>query len=494
MPTRPRRYESQADTPAEDPLNRSRVGVTIIGTQVDLQLYYGKNKEYAVLSVYHNDYRHVWIQINNPANYVHQRAQGQHPEDKTCYYEPHRSWGENRNTWPDVAFQYKPARRTSNADTPPWFFTEEGWLVLDFRHRPVLDFDMPQTLSSACEGFIMECILRENHEYLMGVQDLQARMPGMIVNGKEPNRVGTLSMRMTRFRLKAGCISWNPKVDSIAVEAYMDMKLPDACKIANSTRGFRSLHPHEIAEIHVINAGQRPNKARHGRKDFSDTHQNIKLQEAIDAAVSAKADFDSERNTRLSLRGSCTNTYQLAKNPTLASEKEYTEYLHLLPALRDTRGWSNGADNSPPNTPLEQSPSPDAVAGPSSSNSIALQPPRSLVPQHPSFLNAMPRKRSHFRLMSLLLAPTVYNYECLTGIPPPATNPRDSYQDQLDDLRNAFAQLLADYQSDIDYTGLELVQLVEWTWEGLEWNWAWSEQAFGPMPEWPTVLDLIEGL
>ena len=106
------------------------------------------------------------------------------------------------------------------------------------------------------------------------------RMPGKIVNGKEPNRVGTLSMRMKRFRWKAGCISWNPKVDSIALEAYMDMKLPETCKIAKSTKGFRSLYPHEIAEIHVINAGQCPNKARHGRKDFSDTYENVKLPEA----------------------------------------------------------------------------------------------------------------------------------------------------------------------------------------------------------------------
>ena len=120
-------------------------------------------------------------------------------------------------------------------------------------------------------------------------------MPGSIrIN---PNK---LSMRRTRFRKKAGAIAWDKAGGSSdAFESYIDAKLPQACKAANSIETFRNLHPHEIAEMDLLNLGRYPGRAR-GVKDASD----VKFQQKRDAALAKynrlKAKFDAENDHRTS--------------------------------------------------------------------------------------------------------------------------------------------------------------------------------------------------
>ena len=69
-----------------------------------------------------------------------------------------------------------------------------------------------------------------------------------------PPRVGTFSMRATRFRLRAGCLSWAKKDGTVAKNQRILDVIPAQYKdpAVNSTKGWRDLNK---AEIKRVNAG-----------------------------------------------------------------------------------------------------------------------------------------------------------------------------------------------------------------------------------------------
>ena len=268
---------------------------TAIGTKVNLVPYFDKRAGRTILAVFHNDYRHVWIKQHDPASYRRMRIQGEAADDITCYYRPHRDWGPDRKDWPAVLFQYEAPDRANHPMKPNPLYTQEGWLVLDSKSRPVLDYAMPLTLSSMCEDYVMEAIMRTNHLQNINVNDITARMPGKInAQGKEPYRTGTISMRMIRFRRHAGCITWGPKMGSQVIQAFLDQLMPAQCKTANSTRGFRNLEPYEEAAIEMINVGLFPNKARKGKQDLSEQKKQEMYKKAEGKYLRQKADYDGK--------------------------------------------------------------------------------------------------------------------------------------------------------------------------------------------------------
>ena len=277
---------------------------TCSGILIELFSYHDEPNNQSLVAVYHNDYRQVWITEYDADLYTYGRAKGPMANDITCFYGPHQNWGPTRENWPDIIFQYKAdTEKPKNDGTPAWLYTDEGWLVLDYRSVPVLAFNMPLTISSVCEDWLLEAIMRDNYHDHIGVQDIQARMPGTLsANGSEPNRTGTISMRMTRFRKIAGCLSWAPKVGSESIENYLASILPEECKQANSTRGFRNLWPYERAEIELQNIGQFPNKARPGRKDFSEKGRYDKIVRAWNRYMQLKLAHEAEHSTTVPMR------------------------------------------------------------------------------------------------------------------------------------------------------------------------------------------------
>lgn len=535
-----KRFQPRTATPEEKDIIASE---TILGTRVELIPYHDKEDNRTILSIYHNDYRHVWIEQNDTMNYINRRAHGQDEDDETCYYEPHRSYSDNRQDWPDVLFQYESEPRSRRPEKPKWLFTEEGWLVLDFNSNPVLDYKMPLTLCSMCEGWLLETIMRENYCQHIGVRDLMARMPGKIVDDKEPSHVNTVSMRMTRFRKEAGSISWNPKVGSDAIKAYLDMKLPESCKQANSTRGFRNLYKHEQAEIELINVGKFPSKARHGKRDFSPKNKETKLQEAINKAMRLKAEFDRQSNPALAINEWSDNMLHLGHNPDLVefqSRTAYLEYLHSLPDLLDSDTSSIDADITSSATSVSRDASIDnafsdshssrftqqasspyetfqqpwfpfdpSARGPAATPSLISNVRDSVIdtqvasPQLNSDMSLSdpedlrdltPATRAHRTLISFLLAPTIRNYTYLTNQQAPATNPEGSYLEQFGQLHAAFEEYVAAHYVDTPFDDLQLVGLMLWTERGLDWNLLWDEEAFGEAPDTGIVEALMDGM
>ena len=256
------------------------MGTTILGTQVPIQRYYDQSIDIFVDAVFHQDYRHVWM-TNFPSTlYAYPRKGGNRQDDGTCYYGRHHSWGNARDEWPDLCFQYLPDYDQKPKIKPDQLLTPEGWLVIDLYRKPIYEFRMPLALSSKTESFLLEAILRDNYDLGISVQDLRARMPGDQRN--DGIRSATLSMQMSRWRTTAGCISWAPgKTASDAMRYYLDALLPQECLDANSTRGFRDLLPFEVQEMSLLNVGKFPQKARMQNKDFSDKHKQKKFAEAL---------------------------------------------------------------------------------------------------------------------------------------------------------------------------------------------------------------------
>ena len=491
-PRRTQAPKTRELTPAERP---SIAAVTILGTPVLLVPYHDKEEKRTVLSIYHNDYRHVWIAQNNPILYTHQRVQGLNPNDITCYYEPHHTWGPDRQDWPDIIFQYEPDQRSRRKTKPEWLYTPEGWLVLDFKSHPVLDYKMPLTLASVCEDFVMEGIMRENHLDHIGVQDLLARMPGKIINGKEPSRVGTVSMRMNRFRRMAGCITWGPKIGSEAIKGYMDNLLPDTCKQANSTRGFRSLYKHEEAEIDMINVGLYPNKARHGQKDFSNEKQDAMYRKARDKFLKLKADFDRMSAPPFGA-GSLhdNNMLHLVQHPDLTTSSATTsQHLSDLRSRAAAGGSSSASSSNTPtafhHTSMTLLPSTTHISNLADSTATHEQLQSLLQPQ--DLRHLPPTTQAHLTLNALLLAPTIHHYTYLTGEFAPETSETASYQRQYEQLQYALHSFVDD--EEIEEEG-KLVGLVEWTRGSIQWNLPWDGEAFGAHPEVRVVEGLMGGL
>ena len=192
-----------------------------------------------------------------------------HANDVTAYWPDGKEWGTSRSNWPDIIFQYlRTEENTAPRSKPGFWTTKAGLLILDVKNSPLLNFNIPVAISSKVDSSWMEAWLRLDNALCIG--DIRARMPRypdgkVLPDGKDPLRQGSLSMRMTRFRNKAGCISWGPRAGSEAMKTYLDRLLPQACKDANSTRAFRDLRDYEVAEMKLINVTKFPHKARGGK-------------------------------------------------------------------------------------------------------------------------------------------------------------------------------------------------------------------------------------
>ena len=90
-----------------------------------------------------------------------------------------------------------------------------------------------------------------------------------------PPRVGTFSMRATRFRLNAGCLSWETKDGTKAKNRRILSVIPTRYIEANSTKGWRDLSE---AEVKVIKSGAMK-KPQLGRKRKQDAQSERDEQE-----------------------------------------------------------------------------------------------------------------------------------------------------------------------------------------------------------------------
>ena len=184
------------------------------------------------------------------------REVGRAPTDITAFHKDQEYWGFERHQRPDILHQYeKRDHKNPSYDVKIWI--HNGCVVLDYDNHPILNFrNIPDTLSSKLEGGLQEAIMREDAR--IDVKDFRVRMP---IDPKNKGQMSlptnsAISMRRSRFRWKAGYISWTKRTGWVDIKNYLDNLLPKECHLANDTRNFRELKRSEVKKMALMNRGR----------------------------------------------------------------------------------------------------------------------------------------------------------------------------------------------------------------------------------------------
>jgi hypothetical protein len=449
----------------------------------------------------------------------HEPDSGTLPGDVTCFHEDYKHCGPDRPDWPRILYQYKPDDQRPCKSKPGKLLSPEGYVVLNSKNEPLLNFpSIPLTIASECKGWMLEAFSRTNKWATM--KQIRSRMIG----ATNP-RDGNLSMRMTRFRRKAGAITWGPSGrESEAFEDYMDQKLPQACKAANSIEGFRDLYPHEIAKMEFRNVGRRPNRARQGAKDSSDEKLRRKRAAALrtykklldkfnaehgqaigevdvgdeedeepeedyeDEGEKAEDDGEwewEEDDQRLNMSGVGDSESEVPPddgNSIWHDERENESDHELLsePASTHTTNGQQiqGLGASTGNSDVEGTDDlvdDDQGNGSDSSHSDSVEASDSEVG---NFLYEDPTTAAESRLIQRLLIPTMTHFAFLMGCHPPETDPNRSYVHQWGDIATVLGQQFDEFA--FQPPAFLLIGLVVFNAYTAEWNLPWDEERYGP--------------
>ncbi|KAM0798790.1 hypothetical protein BDR22DRAFT_890910 [Usnea florida] len=257
-------------------------------------------------------------QASTKKSYRFPKKRGYEDTNVTAFVKKDYNYGPNRANWPDRLFQIE--NIDSKSELPNGYVKDEGRIVLDAFDHGLRDFgnQLPMYVSSEVEGRDIEDYLRRNWE--ITVYDLIARAPNGYYLGEPepirkssrdrkkdkkaeetvtrewhegPPRVGTFSMRATRFRLRAGCLSWAKKDGTAAKNQRILDVIPAQYKdpAVNSTKGWRDLNK---AEIKRVNAGALK-KPQLGPKDKRAADAAKKAEELQGSANSAEEGTQGKR-------------------------------------------------------------------------------------------------------------------------------------------------------------------------------------------------------
>ena len=244
---------------------------------------------------------------------VYPREAGQDKDDVTSFLEEQvrynvmpscsfrlmlcqKNWGGDRANRPDILFQYVRTEHDVGCAADIWIL--EDRVVLDSRDEPLLDYpEIPWTCSSKMEGWLMEAIVRSNVAIIS--KDFQQRMPPR--NAPTEN---ALSMRRTRFRALAGCLSWREREGTNTFKDYLDELVPLTFLRGNSTKNFRDLTPLEVAAMKKGNLGQYPSRSRKKAEPQPGPSQPLRPRPTTDRPVVES--LDSETGSDISTTQSCS--------------------------------------------------------------------------------------------------------------------------------------------------------------------------------------------
>ena len=433
----------------------------------------------------------------------HKPFAGDLPHDVTCFHADYEHSGPDRADWPRILYQYKKDNIFPSVVRPKKLLTPEGYVVLNKDDEPILDFPgLPLTISSRCEGWRLEAFCRSN-KWVTSKQ-IRSRMPGNV-----SIKLNKLSMRRTRFRRKAGAIAWDTAGGaSEAFEAYIDAKLPQVCKAANSIESFRDLYPHEIAEMELQNLGRYPGRAR-GRTDTSAENFQRKRDTALAEYNRLKAEFDS-RNSQERGEGNTASDGGSSEGATTANGKD-RDSLYPSEGGEDLIRNRNEPilDPAPDNGSGEQGHQDQAESrensglGPTNGSasvaeqigsidcsddenesekdggsreedrsgtegSVSLLSVEASDSEADNILYQDPATDAESQLVQRLLQPTKDHFEWLVGSAPPSTDPTRSYIYQWGDIATAWQQHWESYgpegQPDL------LIGLIVFRADTVEWN------------------------
>ncbi len=143
----------------------------------------------------------------------------------------------------------------------------DGKLLLDFSGEPIRDFpSLPLVISSKVEGWRVEAWRRSDSR--MKCTDIIARIPVKWATDRAGHRtlgpmerVASVRERASKFRMKAGLITWKNQRQDPKIEKFMD-ELRSPAERANNRSISRNLTSQEKGLLASLNLGTRPDRAQ----------------------------------------------------------------------------------------------------------------------------------------------------------------------------------------------------------------------------------------
>lgn len=173
----------------------------------------------AVPAVYHNSIRkklQAQASRNGRDTYQFPRQHGVGDGDITAFHAAQANWGPRPENWPAVLNVAKKVEYDIATHVPELWF-DGGRLIIDRDNHPVKKHhEIPVTLSSQVEGWLLESIWRENHH--LNRVDFWARLPDNYKqrNGqwREIYGITNIGNKRLYFRDKNGLTSWEERAST----------------------------------------------------------------------------------------------------------------------------------------------------------------------------------------------------------------------------------------------------------------------------------------
>ncbi len=197
----------------------------------------------------------------------HEPSCGSAPFDETAAHEDQLSWGEDIEYRPGdlLSFNKPTVDNVSRGKVEDLRY--DGKLLLDFSGEPIRNFpSLPLVISSKVEGWRVEAWTRSDSR--MKCTDIIARIP--IKWAIDPaghrtlgpiERFASVRERASKFRIKAGLITWKNQGKDPKIEKFMD-ELRSPAERANNRSISRNLTSQEKGLLASLNLGMRPDRAQ----------------------------------------------------------------------------------------------------------------------------------------------------------------------------------------------------------------------------------------
>ncbi|KAL8856667.1 MAG: hypothetical protein Q9178_006734 [Gyalolechia marmorata] len=427
-------------------------------------------------AVYHQDIRKRLIaDAARLGQYRHELARGKDKLDVTAFHPAYARNGPERKHWPKILFQYAPTMADFLHSKPQIWQLHDGRVVIDCNNDAMNDFpEIPVTLARNADSWLLLTCMRLNNH--ITIQDFRGRMPGELkTNMADPLGRNRISMNMTRFRKYGCCLTWNSIRNVDTQREYLDKKLPRRCIRLNSTESFRKLHPWEVAESELQDAGRFLKRTRSSFKDVSKAKSRQVYKRK-------RAEFDQLKRSFDLTKPSGQDDYdaedeEFAKKQKAGFQSDGKAAEIALDMVKPGRRKRPGQGTLSAK---------DILVLPDDSRADAKTEERKMCPrrhkEYAGFLTRAPSNIKEAQLLYDLLRPSRIHYEMNTRQVAPETFGDECYKCQSSDLQNSVIDW---HELHPVFEAMEPAKLIglQYVVNGeLYWNTDWNEAWFGLQP------------
>ena len=235
-----------------------------------------------VPAVFHSAIRaDLIVAASARGSYSVERARGALENDVTSYLECQSDWSGERQHWPRIRHDILNRHERNGwrdeyhgRRAQVWIHVD-GRIVIDHDRNPMYRHpDLPDTLSSAIEGWYLEAVMRLDSRILR--ETIRARLPdsrrppkSRKVETESMYALTAISNKRLRFRHNEGLVAWDSRAVSTEMNNYFRSFIPQASLDRNTNEGGRGLSKAERDHGESLGKGKKDGKKKRGTTSSS---------------------------------------------------------------------------------------------------------------------------------------------------------------------------------------------------------------------------------